>query len=189
MTGTSPPMDPSSSEATKDQLDLALVQGRAYGDAVEHMVTRVAHDGGSEQVGPYEVGYAVEDAEGMYHLEDGELVWHNPQQENTHLEIVVRDAADGRFVPCLDVRVELVSPSGERLGPERQELVWHPMMYHYGKNWTVPEDGEYTVRVHIDPPSFMRHDEINGRRFAEPVEVELTGVKIQRGAEPVEPPE
>ena len=50
-----------------------------------------------------------------------------------------------------------------------------PKTYHYGRNWKVPGDGEYTLRVHIEPPTFMRHDELNGRRFEEPVDVELKG--------------
>jgi hypothetical protein len=44
------------------------------------------------------------------------------------------------------------------------------------------------LRVHVDPPAFMRHDEINGRRFTEPADTEFTGVKIERSAEPVDAP-
>jgi hypothetical protein len=183
-----PPMDPDTSEATKAQLERARAQGDAYGKALEYMVQTVAHGGGEKQAGEYKVGYAVEDAEGMYHYSDGELAWHNPDGENVHVEVAVRDAADGRFVPGVKVTAELVTPGGETLGPYEQELVWHPMLYHYARNWAVPEDGEYTLRVHIEPPTFMRHDEVNGRRFTEPVDVEFTGVKIERGAEPVEPP-
>jgi hypothetical protein len=29
----------------------------------------------------------------------------------------------------------------------------------------------------------MRHDEVNGRRFTEPVDVEFPGVKVSRGAD------
>jgi hypothetical protein len=181
-------MDPTTSEATAKQLALATAQGAAYRAALEHMVQEVAHSGGQQEAGDYVVGYAVEEAEGMYHLRDGDLVWHNPDGENAHLEIAVLDAADGRFVPGLTVHASLVSPSGAELGPHRQELVWHPMLYHYARNWELPEDGEYTLRVHIEPPGFMRHDEVNGRRFAAPVDVEFTGVSIERGAEPVDPP-
>lgn len=183
-----PPMDPNTSEATGPQLERAQAQGKAYGQALEYMAQEVAHDGGTKQAGEYIVGYAIEEAEGMYRFHDGELVWVNPDQENVHLEITVQDGADGRFVPAVAVTATLVTPSGQELGPFEQELVWHPMLYHYARNWIVPEDGEYTLRVHIDPPTFMRHDEVNGRRFTEPVDVEFTGVKIQRGAEPVTPP-
>lgn len=87
----------------------------------------------------------------MYHLEDGELVWHNPGDTNAHVEVVVCDAADG-FVPGLSVTATLVTPGGKELGPYPEELVWHPMLYHYARNWDLPEDGGYTLRVHVDPP-------------------------------------
>jgi hypothetical protein len=41
--------------------------------------------------------------------------------------------------------------------------------------------GEYRTRIRIDPRDFTRHDEINRRRFAEPVEVQFAGVKVERG--------
>ena len=50
-----------------------------------------------------------------------------------------------------------------------------PPMDHYGRNWNVPDDGEYTLRVRVEPPTFMRHDEVNGRRFTELVDVEFRG--------------
>ncbi|MGA0566489.1 iron transporter [Rathayibacter sp. KR2-224] len=183
-----PPMDPDTSEATKRQLELAAEQGRSYRKALDYMVGEVAKGGGLQRAGDYLIGYAVEDAEGMYSFDEGTLTWHNPEDENVHLEVVVCDGSDGRFVPSVGVTATLVTPSGDELGPHEQVLVWHPMIYHYARNWTVPEDGEYVLRVHVEPPAFMRHDEINGRRFTEPVDVEFTGVTIERGAEPVTPP-
>lgn len=188
MSDKTPPMDPNSSEATQPQLDRAIAQGDAYGEALRYMTEEVAKDGGKQRVGDYLIGYAVEDAEGMYEFRAGTLTWQNPKDENVHLEIVVCDASDGRFIPAVQVTATLVTPSGEELGPYEQVLVWHPMLYHYARNWTVPEDGDYTLRVHIEPPTFMRHDEINGRRFTDAADAEFTGVKIERGAEPVEPP-
>ena len=35
--------------------------------------------------------------------------------------------------------------------------------------------------MNIEPPQFMRHDEINGDRWTAPVETTFTGVKVQRG--------
>ncbi|WP_061966022.1 iron transporter [Demequina aurantiaca] len=187
-TDSTPPMDPTSSEATETQLAHASAQGEAYRRALDYMANDIAHDGGKRAAGDYIVAYAIEEAEGMYALEDGKLVWHNPGNSNAHVEVAIQDGADGRFVPALDVTATLVTPSGQELGPHRQEFVWHPMLYHYARNWEVPEDGEYTLRVHIEPAAFMRHDEINGRRYAEAVDVEFTSVKIKRGSEPVEPP-
>jgi hypothetical protein len=45
------------------------------------------------------------------------------------------------------------------------------MIYHYGRNWVVPSGGAYTLRARVEPPTFMRHDEVNGRRLTEPVEL------------------
>ena len=114
----------------------------------------------------------------MYVLEDGELVWHNPTDENVHVEVVVRDGADGRFIPGLTVHATLVDAKGSELGTHLQPFLWHPWLYHYGRNWQVPGQGEYALRVRIDAPDFMRHDKENGRRFAYPIEVEFRNVKI-----------
>lgn len=178
-----PPMDPSSDEADERQLALAREQGDAYGRALAHMTDEVAEDGGAARAGEYVVGYAVEEAEGMYAWQDDDLVWQEPGDENVHLEVAVRDGADGRFVPGLDVTATLVAPSGERLEPRRLPFLWHPMLHHYGCNLHAPENGDYTLEVHIEPPRFMRHDEINGRRFCDPVDVRFTGVRLATAGE------
>ena len=175
-----PPMR-SSEEATQEQLKLAKAQGEAMQQALEHMIQKEADDGAEKRAGDYLVGYAVEEAEGMYHLHAGELQWHEPEEENVHVEVSVRDGADGRFVPGLTVYATLIDRAGRKVGTHQQPFLWHPWLYHYGRNWRVPGDGEYTLQVHIEPPTFHRHDKINGKRYVEPVEVEFTGVKIKTG--------
>ncbi len=173
-----PPMDPHTDEASAEQLDAARAQGLAYGRALAMMTEVVADDGGERRAGQYLVGYAVEEAEGMYEWRDGELVWHEPQDENVHLEISVRDAGDGRFVPCARVIATLRHADGTEVGTHEQPLLWHPMLYHYGRNWRVARGGEHTLTVRIEPPRFGRHDEVNGRRFEQPVEARFTDVWI-----------
>jgi hypothetical protein len=176
-----PPMDPNTDEASRKQLEAARAQGEAVERAARLMMEEVAEDGGQQRAGDYLVGYAVEKAEGMYHLVDGQLEWNEPEDENMHLEVIVRDGADGRLIPALDIRATLVSGDGDELGPFEMPFLWHPMIDHYGRNLEVPGDGEYTLRVHIDPPTFGRHDEVNGKRFAEPVDVEFPRVKVSTG--------
>lgn len=176
-----PPME-SSDEATEAQLDLARAQGGVYVKALEHMVEDVADGGGETRAGHYVVGYAFEEAEGMYRLDDGELVWHDPDG-NIHLEISVRDAGDDRFIPGLNVFLTLLDDHGEQVGTERMPFLWHPWLYHYGKNWTIPGPGSYTLRVRIEPPEFMRHDEKNGRRYPSEVVVEFPDVALETGIE------
>lgn len=174
-------MDPNTSEATKKQLDLARAEGDAYGESLEYMTDTVAHGGGQVEAGNYLIGYAVEEAEGMYEWNDGDLTWVEPGDDNVHIEVAVRDRADGRFVPAVKVLVTVTAPDGTDVGTNEQPLLWHPMIYHYGRNWKVPTDGEYTLKVRVEPPTFMRHDETNGRRFMQVEEATFTGVSIERG--------
>jgi hypothetical protein len=141
----------------------------------------VAHDGGEQEAGHHRIGYALEEAERMYEWTGGELVWRDPGDENVDVEVSVRDASDGRFVPGVRVFATLSDPDGNEVGTHERPLIWHPIIYHYGRDWVVLSDGEYTLRVRVEPPTFMRHDEVNSRRFTEPVEVEFTGVKVERG--------
>jgi hypothetical protein len=117
----------------------------------------------------------------MYDWRDGRLEWREPHGANLHVEVSVRDAADGRFVPGARVLATLISVNGEQLGPYEQPLLWHPMVYHYGRNRTVPDGDDYTVRVRVEPRRFSRHDEANGYRFTDPVEVEVSGVPLMPG--------
>jgi hypothetical protein len=174
-------MDPHTSEADRQQLDLARAQGEAYGRALTHMAESVADSGDVREAGGYTVGYAVEEAEGMYGWVGDGLRWQEPDGENLHLEVSVRDRADGRFVPGLRVNATLAASGGDAIGPVELPLLWHPMIYHYGRNLRVPEDQTYTLTVQIDPPTFSRHDEVNGRRFTEPVEVQFRHVELGHG--------
>jgi hypothetical protein len=174
-----PPMK-SSDEATQKQLALARAQGRAYVTALQHMVSEEAH-GSEKHAGDFIVAYAVEAAEGMYRLHGEELMWHEPENENVHIEISVRDGADGRFVPGLTVYVTLFDAQDRQLGRHQQPFLWHPWLYHYGRNWQVPADGTYRLHVRIEPAEFHRHDKENGRRYAKPVEVEFKEVAIETG--------
>ncbi len=75
----------------------------------------------------------------------------------------------------------LIDADGNIIATHPQPFLWHPWLYHYGRNWEVPGDGTYTLRVRIDPPMFMRHDSTNGKRYAERVEIEFKNVKIETG--------
>ncbi len=180
MSAGGPPMRPSD-EADAKTLQMAREQGQALERALKYMAEEEAHDGGEKRAGDFLVGYAVEAAEGMYEMRDGKLEWEDPQEENVHVEVSVRDAADGRFIPALSVHATLIDARGEVVGTNRQPYLWHPWLYHYGRNWKVPGDGEYTLRIRVEAPNFPRHDKINGKRFQEDVEVEFTGVTIETG--------
>ena len=175
-----PPMQ-ASPEAKPEQLDLAREQGQAYVDAINYMTKKTAEQGGEKPAGEYIVGYAIEKAEGLYKWQDGQLAWTPPSDENTHVEISVRDAADNRFIPGLEVAVVVLDENGGTTGTYNLPFLWHPWIFHYGRNIKVPQKGKYDLQVHIDPPRFSRHDKDNGKRYEEPVEVTFTGVEMGQG--------
>lgn len=170
-----------SDEVNAEGLALGRQQGEAFGRALRHMVEDVAHDGGQKPAGDYIVGYAVEEAEGMYQLVDGELKWQEPDEENLHLEIAVRDRDDGRIVPGLDVVATLTTADGQTVGTHAMPFLWHPSLYHYGRNWKVPGSGAYRLEVRIAPATFPRHDKTNGKRYGEEVIVEFDRIDVKTG--------
>lgn len=128
-----PPMRPSD-EATDEQLRLARAQGDILQGAIDQMTQQTAADGGERGAGDYLIGYAVEEAEGLYHLRDGTLEWEEPREENAHDDLDVRDGADRRFLPGLTVYATLIGGGGREIGTHRQPFLWHPWLYHYGRN-------------------------------------------------------
>lgn len=131
-----------SEESTRKQLALARRQGEAPQDALEAMDEESDSGVVVQRSGDYEIGLAVEEAEGMWEWHGGELVWQNPKDENCHVEVCVRDNADGRFVPGIEVTVTLTADDGNEIGSHVQPFLWHPWLYHYGRNWQVPGTGE-----------------------------------------------
>ncbi|OHV74393.1 iron transporter [Ensifer sp. LCM 4579] len=181
MNEQNPPTAPSE-EADKTQLKLAKQEGSAYSRSVDHMAKKVADSGATQRCGDFVVGYAQEKAEGLYRLRDGKLEWEEPSEdENCHFEVVVMDAADHRFVPCLDVSLTVIDDAGNQVGSAEMPFLWHPGLYHYGRNWALPGDGRYDLKIDIKAPGFPRHDKTNGRRYCEPVQAHFQGVAVKTG--------
>ncbi len=78
------------------------------------------------------------------------------------------------------MRVTLLDDTGHEIGTHELPFLWHPWFYHYGRNWMVPGDGAYRMRVYFDAPDFPRHDRVNGKRFENAVDVEFQ-IRIKTG--------
>ena len=178
-----PPAKPSD-EADKSQLKMAREEGEKYAASLDYMANEVAETGGKAHAGDYIVAFAQERAEGMYHLRGGRLEWVEPPPDvNCHLEIAVADAADNRFIPYLDIEC-ILSRDGEEIASFKPEFLWHPGLYHYGHNLTLPDgDGTYDLKVRIAAPTFPRHDKKNGMRYSAPVEVAFENIRMTTGRE------
>jgi hypothetical protein len=180
---TTEPLPPTeeSEEADRKQLDMAKAEGAQYKAALDYMVNEVAQAGGSKRAGDYIVAFAQEEAEGMYVVNHGTLEWQDPGEENCHIEIAVLDAADQRFIPGLTIHVTVRETDGGQVASFQAPFLWHPGLHHYGRNIKVPGDGRYDLQIHIEQPTFMRHDPVNGKRFAEPVTVAFEDVQFTTG--------
>jgi len=170
-----------SDEGDARGLALGRAQGDAFGRTLRHMIEDIADGGAETESGDYLIGYAVEKAEGMYKPANGKLEWHEPGDENIHIEISVRDKADGRLIPGLDIDVTVIDEKGKEIGTHRHPLLWHPYLYHYGRNWVVPGDGTYSLRVRFPAPQFHRHDKTNGKRFTKGADVTFEDVELETG--------
>lgn len=175
------PAKTASEAADQRHRELAREEGEAYRRSMRHLVEDVAHSGATEEVSDYVVAVGQEEATGSYRRQDGELSFVEPTAENCYLAVPVADAVDGRFVPHLSVSATLSTADGETIGPVDLPFRWHPGLYHYGSNLTVPGDGTYDVEVRIDAPSFGRRDRENGDRYRESVTVQFADLDVACG--------
>jgi hypothetical protein len=172
-----------SDEATAMGLALARKAGEAYQEMLRYFVDHVAHCGRLVECGDYLVALAVEKSEPLWYPQGEQLELHEPpRRANQHLEVVVCDRADGRFIPALEVTVTLLK-DGRETGTWDLPFLWHPTIYHYGRNVEVVTGGTHTARVSIARPGFPRHDKVNGRRYTQAVVLEVDGIDLQPARE------
>lgn len=159
----------------------AKQQGDAYTQALAMMKQMDVHC--ETETAEYIITLACEKAEGMYQVQpEGDLQWQIPREhENAHLEIVVRDKEDHRFIPQLAIHISLVTNKGNEVVSKDLPFLWHPFLYHYGADVHIPEAGEYIAHVTIKQPEFGRHDEDKGRRYMETITIALPPVTIHTG--------
>ncbi|MGI0108307.1 iron transporter [Salinimicrobium sp. WS361] len=169
-------------EDNEKKIKLAEDQGKAYSAALDYMKEMDNH--AEKEVDDYIISLASEEAEGTYQLQDGKLKWNTPEEGfNTHLEIVVRDKHDKRFIPGLKIRGKVLDDQGKDIIETDFPFLWHPFLLHYGAFFKIPKEGKYKVQLEIPAPEFHRHDEIKGKRFEKDVQVEIE-IEMETGREP-----
>jgi uncharacterized protein involved in high-affinity Fe2+ transport len=168
------------------QLARAQAEGATVQRAYYHMASSTATDGAQVRSGDYILAYADEFAEGYWYNEGKQLVYDTrveaSTEHNAHIEVAVLDALTGRFMPGLRVHATVLDPKGAEHGSHDVPFMWHPWLYHYGRNWLVPKSRkDYVLRVHVDPPAYRRYGRELGRRFAAPIDFEFPDVMIRTG--------
>jgi hypothetical protein len=167
-------------EEKEKKKTLALAQGDTYALALVEMQEEDVH--ASVEIEDYIISIACEDAEGMYMYNDGKLEWMIPHEgDNQHFEVVVQDKEDKRFIPGLEVHATLFDEHKKEVAKMEVPFIWHPFLFHYGINCKIPKAGKYTAEIFIKKPSFHRHDEEVGNRYANDVTITLGPVLLKPG--------
>lgn len=157
-------------------------QGKAFQEAIDFLKQQTGKMD-SSSVGDYVVYFTSESACGLYEvMPEGGLDWQPPSpSENQHIEIIVQDKQDSRFVPHLNIFYELRDIDNNFISQDFLPFVWHPIVYHYGKNIEIPLEGEYKIKLTIKAPEFLRHDEMLGKRYESDVTIELGPIDMKPG--------
>ncbi|HEX8923907.1 MAG TPA: iron transporter [Patescibacteria group bacterium] len=165
-----------------NEKNLAAAQGKTYDLALDEIRQQLSAV--SKESGDFVITLVAGPAEGRYMaLLEGGLEWKDAsQQDDTqHIQIIVQDKDDHRFVPNLEIVIQVFDKDKRLVAEGNQPFLWHPYLYHYGKNYFIPEDGTYAVRVIIKSPHFPRHDRKLGNRYQQDVSVDFDSVRMIPG--------
>ena len=140
----------------------------------------VEAEGGRTTSGDWEVAYIVEPAEAWFETTGEEPARRDPAAGETHhLEIIPIDAATGRIVPEVPIRLEVLDENGE-LVDEQELMFFHAEFFHYAHNFSIPTAGDYTLRATLEPPQSPRHGEsLEELTLLEPATVTFEDVRLE----------
>jgi hypothetical protein len=125
------------------------------------LAKEIKAEGGETAIGPWRIAYIVEGAEPWYHADGGKQVLREPAAGETHhIEIIPIEAATGRVIPNVPVRLEVVDTSGKVVDAENLNF-YYAEFFHYANNFAIPRAGTYTLRATLGAPTFLRHGEQN----------------------------
>lgn len=162
---------------------ISTIQQRGHVDnmceAQVMMADFIKQRGGQRTVGDYQVVYLLDPPRGHYEQSNGRLTWVPPAPgENQHIEVVIMDSLTGKMVPVQSVTVDVLDQSGNVVQSKQLAYYWHPMADHYGANFSIPNSGDYSLRVRAPAPDIRRHNRDIGDRFTTPVDITFTSVQI-----------
>ncbi|MFF8293236.1 hypothetical protein ACF068_29010 [Streptomyces sp. NPDC016309] len=125
---------------------------------------RIAADGGEAKVGEYRGGCIAEAAEPWFQAErggqgehsgHGKLVNREPTKDETrHIEVIPMEAATGRIVPGVPIRLEVVDAQGQ-VAQARGLNFYHAEFFHNANDFSIPTAGKYALRATLQPSAFL----------------------------------
>ena len=157
------PLGVVTNETTAQQLQFAHNQGQAAEEAFLYLLNSA--QGAEMSAGPYQIGYFVESPKSWYQVQNGNDEFYEPDG-NIFLSVAIRDGYDGRIVPGLEVKGQILTSDSSLVDQEVLDFGIHPLLNRYGANFEIPEEGNYVIKIEVDPAQFWRHDPVNGDRYS-----------------------
>lgn len=138
----------------------------------------IAAEGGEITSGDWRITYIVEPAEAWFEDATAGSFREPAAGETHHIEVIPFEKATGRVVPDVPIRLEVIDSDGTVV--DAKDLIsLYGEFFHYAHNFSVPEDGTYTLRAILEPPTFGRHGEqADGPKLAEGATVEFEDVQL-----------
>ena len=158
-------------------MHLARLQGDAYAQAAAYLLSEASAIGAEGRVGGYWISY-VAGVETGTDPPNGTRDQGDIDAGMVLLGVIVRDAADGRFVPGLQVVVTVVEPGGSEIGCHEHPLLWHPLVHQYALAWALPRAVPLRLRVSIAWTPVVQKSRSYCNRLATSVEIEFSDVII-----------
>ena len=148
----------------------------------ETLAAEVAERGGSKRVGEWTVSYIVEAAEPWHEGHaDGSHFREPAAGETHHIEIIPTETATGRIVPNVPVSLQVVDDSGRVVDESRLDF-YYSTFFHYATNFSIPQEGRYTLRATLGRPAFLRHGEKSEAPALDGgADVSFEGVELAQG--------
>ncbi len=166
---------------SRQATQLASSEGEAVDRPMADLLRSADASGSQARSGDYKVAVVVRSARGYWEARNGKLNYASPTNSvgpTAHIDVSIRDATTGRFVPDLKVRVTVLDSRKKEIDTYATPFMWHPWMNHYGLNMPVPGPGRYTIRVRAEAPAFRRYGSMALKKFNRPIDVEVHNVRF-----------
>ena len=161
---------------------LARSEGGASDRSLTELLRSAGVSGSQARSGDYRVTVLVQRPRGLWQVRDGGLRYVDPDGNAgpaAHIDVVVQEAASGRFVQDLKLRATILDSRRKKTGSYTLPMMWHPWMNHYGLTVSVPASGRYSIRVRAVAPAFRRYGGGAAKQFNRPLDVTVHGVRLQ----------
>ena len=153
---------------------------------LHELLRRPGTDGAQVRSGDYRIAVVVTRGHGYWEVHDEKLSYRQPVSRAgrvMHIDVSIRDATTGRFIPDMHVQAAIVDSRNRTIGNYELPMTWHPWFYHYGQDVEVSGSERYAIRVRAEAPAVRRYGSVALRKFNRPINVLVRGIHFATGTQ------